>query len=107
MGTKPKEITLEAAIARLTEAARQEPSPVSITLGPIRLPAPAELWLMPPGTRLNVTQAAAAVGRTKSFIYHHVSRNGTCERIPHAKLDGAIVIEAGALRGWMERHEVH
>jgi len=72
----------------------------------IVLPWSSLLWTIDPQTRLNVAQAAEAVGRSKSFIYHHTtSKNGECERLPFAKFDGAIVIEAGALRAWLQRHE--
>src|SRR6266851_8131827 len=69
---------VSAAIAALLDTTRRTPDTVQLTV-PIRLSPVAELWLMPPETRLNVTQAAAAVGRTKSFIYHHTTlKNATC-----------------------------
>ncbi len=101
MGTTKQKITIEDAIARLTEAARQEPSPVHVTLGPIELPPPATLWIIAPDTRVDVKTAAAMLNLTVGAIYAAVARGD----LPKTKLHGKLTFTAATLRQFLVDHE--
>lgn len=65
-----------------------------------------KIWTVPAETRLGVREVAEALGRSKDFVYRHTAPNGSGLRIPHRKLDGALVFVAHELRGWVEQSEV-
>src|SRR5438094_625413 len=66
----------------------------------------ALLWLVPPETRLNAKQVAAALARPKSFVYRLTSRNGSrLPRLPHRVLAGELSFEAAEVRAWITANE--
>lgn len=65
-----------------------------------------KLWTVASETRLGVAELSEAIGRSADYVYRHTAPNGTVARIPHRKLDGALIFTAGELRGWIERSEV-
>ena len=90
---------LAATLEQAAAALRKTPDPVEVAL-PVTLPWNALVWVVDPETRLTVEQAAEAIGRPKSFVYRHVSPNGT-EPIPFTKEFGRLTFTAGSLREWM------
>jgi hypothetical protein len=53
-----------------------------------------------------VCEAAEALGRPVSFVYRHTSeKSAGGARLPHRRLDGALVFLAGELRTWLREHE--
>ena len=62
------------------------------------------LWTVPAGTRLGVPEVAEAVGRTRSWVYRRTSPKSVKAPLPHTRLDGELVFEAGQLREWLETH---
>jgi hypothetical protein len=96
--------------ASLIDALRQigaEP-PAHITPGDGQGTAPVtwavRLWQVPAQTRLGPVEMLEAVGRPKSWLYRHTGPKAP-SRIPHRKLDGALVFVAGEVRQWIEEHE--
>jgi hypothetical protein len=63
-------------------------------------------WTCDPNIRVGVKELAEAVGRTKSWVYRHVSAHGSCPPIPHRKLDGELVFVVGEARRYVIEHEV-
>ena len=88
--------TLEQAVVAL----RKTPDPVEVAL-PVTLPWNALIWVVDPETRLNVKEAAQALGRPVSFLYRHTSQNGTGEAIPCTREFGRLTFTAAGLREWM------
>lgn len=62
------------------------------------------LWTVPAGTRLGISEVAEAVGRSKSWVYRRTSPKSAKAPLPHGKLDGELVFEAGRIREWLETH---
>lgn len=63
------------------------------------------LWTCPPETRLGITEVCEALGWPKDRVYKHTSARSGRSQLPHRKLDGALVFEAGELREWLREHE--
>lgn len=64
------------------------------------------LWLVPVETRIDVREAAEALGRPVSFVYRHTSaKSDASDRLPHRKLDGELLFVVGELRTWIADHE--
>lgn len=78
--------------------------------GPVLVPASSSaptwrerVWTVPGETLLGVDEVCEACGRPRSWLYRLTST----KKIPHSKLDGAVVCKAGELRAWLrERLEV-
>ena len=81
-----------------------------------------KLWAVPSETRLGVLELSEALGRSRGWVYRAIashryrsrSKPGErkpCDRIPnphplpHKRLDGRLVFEAGQVRRWLEAHE--
>lgn len=64
------------------------------------------LWTVPADTRLGVRELAEALDRSADFVYRHTAPGGTVARIPHRKLDGALVFAAGEIREWIKETEI-
>lgn len=64
-----------------------------------------KIWTAPAETRLGIAEAAEALGRPRSFIYRRTSAKSSLSKIPHRKLDGALVFLAGELRSWLASEE--
>jgi predicted DNA-binding transcriptional regulator AlpA len=64
------------------------------------------LWIVPPETRLGVTELLEALGRTRSWLYRHTGPNSRRARMPHRKLDGELLFLAGEVREWIIEQEV-
>jgi predicted DNA-binding transcriptional regulator AlpA len=71
---------------------------------PATVPWSVRLWQVPPQTRLGPVELLEAVGRPRSWLYRHTGRKAP-SRIPHRKLDGALVFVVGEVRQWIEDHE--
>ncbi len=63
------------------------------------------LWTVPAETRLGVAEVAEAMGRPRSWVYRHTGPSSSRARIPHRKLDGALVFTAGEVRAWVQKRE--
>jgi predicted DNA-binding transcriptional regulator AlpA len=63
------------------------------------------LWIVPPDTRLGVREVAEATGRSRNWVYRHTARGGSGARLPHRRLDGALVFTAGEVRTWLSETE--
>jgi hypothetical protein len=77
------------------------------TEGPVELaPRPWRvlLWEVPAETRLGVEEVLEAVGRPRSWVYRRTGPSAR-DRIPHRRLDGALVFLAGELRAWLRDRE--
>lgn len=59
------------------------------------------LWTVAPDTRLGVQEVAEAVGRSRDWVYRHTGPSGSGIRLPHRKLDGALVFVASEVRNWL------
>lgn len=88
---KPKEI--EAAIALLTAAARQQtPEAINVTVGPIHLPWNGLIHICNPATLLTIEQASEAVGLSKAALYRI-----PVATLPRSKIAGKLRFKAGDL----------
>ena len=63
------------------------------------------LWLVPPDTRLGVQELVEATGRSKDWVYRHTGPGAMGVRLPHRKMDGALVFLAGEVRTWLAENE--
>lgn len=72
------------------------------------LPWRERLWLVPADTRLTLDEVAAALDRSRSWIYQRLDARFGNGVIPHRMaVDGAErVFVAGELRGWIQQQEV-
>jgi predicted DNA-binding transcriptional regulator AlpA len=63
------------------------------------------LWTAPADTRIGVAELCEALGRTKSWVWRHTGPRSTGPRLPHRKLDGALVFVVVEVRAWLREHE--
>jgi predicted DNA-binding transcriptional regulator AlpA len=104
-------VSAATAAEWLGEALGRPDGPRSLqeTAGPLQenpapLPWRVLLWSCPPDTRLGVDELLEAVGRPRSWLYKK-TMSGVPDRIPHRKLDGALVFVAGEVRHWLKERE--
>lgn len=64
-----------------------------------------KIWTVPAETRLGIIEAAEALGRPRSFVYRRTSAKSGLSKIPHRKLDGSLIFQAGELRTWLASAE--
>ena len=97
-----------AALLEFVEDADETAAPASEPAATWR----ALIWTADASARLNVREAAEALGRSVSWIYRRTApsaragKYGTRDRIPFDKLEnGELVVTAGRLRDWIRERE--
>jgi len=65
-----------------------------------------KLWTVAPETRLGVAELSEAIGRSADYVYRHTAPGGIGARLPHSKLDGALVFTVAAIRDWLRQTEI-
>jgi hypothetical protein len=66
------------------------------------------LWTVPAETRLGAREVAEALGRPKSWVHRRTAPKAAecgAPRLPHRKIDGALIFLAGEIRTWVAEHE--
>lgn len=63
------------------------------------------LWTCHADVRLGVNELCEALDRPESWVYRHTSPASGLARLPHRKLDNALVFTAGEIRTWIQRNE--
>lgn len=76
---------------------------------PVSQPSPSlpmtwadQLWIVPAERRIGTRELAEALGRSRSWVYGHLTGEGA---IPHAKLDGELTFKVGEVRAWLRATE--
>ena len=89
----------------LADAVEGAPAERSATAVPESSTWRERLWTCHSDVRLGVSELCEALDRPESFVYRHTSPASALARLPHRKLDGALVFTAGEIRGWIQRNE--
>lgn len=98
-GTTIPAASLAASLAELTDVPEPKPAP-SAPVTPWRV----LLWTVDSSVRLGRDELLEGVGRPASWLYRHTGPKAT-DRIPHRRVDGALVFLAGEVRAWLMAHE--
>jgi hypothetical protein len=72
-------------------------------LGSAALTWKERLWTVPAETRLSARELVEALGRGIDFVYRHTGPSAPGRRIPHQKIDGALVFIAADVREWLRQ----
>ena len=101
-------VPAEGMVAMLADTSTDErhppvPTPVA---GPAT-PSPwsERVWTVPAETRLNVREAAEALGRSRDWLYRRTAASGEATRLPHRVRDGRLEFVASDLRAWITATE--
>lgn len=106
LASAPPGTTVPAAsLLPLLEAEPVELAPVPTSTEPAPSTWRERLWIVPAETRLGMREAMEALDRGRSWMHEHMSESRGVDRLPHSKLDGALVFKAGELRAWLRDHE--
>jgi hypothetical protein len=97
------------AVADILDEATDKPGAApaepAVPLGICDVTWRERLWTVPSETRLGAREVAEALGRGIDFVYRHTGPGTSNRRIPHQKIDGALVFVVAEVRDWLRQAE--
>lgn len=94
-----------SAVEEWLQAEPSPPRPQPVDDGPPEPTWRERIWTCPPETRLGTNELAEAMGRPRSWVYRHTSKESGLPQLPHRKLGGELVFLAGEIRDWLNSEE--